>query len=152
LTASVVRGHQSVHGNEAGLDTDTTAGGTISALSLQWLLFDFGERTAVTNAAKQGSIIANIGFTAVHQQVIYDVSIAFYAHAAARARVDTAARSLQNAREVQTAAEERYAHDIGTVIEVAQARQATAQAQLFEVQAQGAAENSYQALITAMGI
>lgn len=152
LTASVVRGHQSAHDRDAALDTDTTADGTISALSLQWLLFDFGEREAVTNAAKQGSVIANIAFTAAHQQVIYDVSVAFYAHAAARARIDTAARSLQNAREVQTAAEERYAHDIGTVIEVAQARQATAQAQLFEVQAQGAAENAYQALISAMGI
>jgi outer membrane protein TolC len=53
---------------------------------------------------------------------------------------------------VQAAAEQQYAHDIGTVIEVAQARQATAQAQLFAVQAQGAAENSYQALISAMGI
>src|SRR5262249_46233001 len=121
-------------------------------LSLQWLLFDFGERTAVNNAAKQGSVIANIAFTAAHQQVIYDVSVAFYAQAAAQARVETARRSLQNAREIQKAAEERYAHDVGTVIEVAQARQATAQAQLLEVQSEGDAENSYQALVAAMGI
>ena len=152
LAATVVRGHLDTHNRNAALEIDTTADGTISALSLVWLLFDFGERQALNNAATQGSVVANIAFTAAHQQVIYDVSIAFYTHSAAQARVDTAARSLQNARDVQVAAEERYAHDIGTVIEVAQARQATAQAQLLEVQAQGAAENAYLALISAMGI
>jgi outer membrane protein TolC len=147
LTASVVRGHQDSHD-----DADTTVTGTISALSLQWLLFDFGERKALNNVAEQGSIIANIAFTAAHQQVIHDVSLAFYAHAAARARVETALRSLRNAAQVQAAAEERFAHDIGTAIEVAQARQATAQARLLEVQAQGAAQDTYLALISAMGI
>lgn len=53
----------------------------ISAVSVQWLLFDFGERTAVLNAAKQVSAIANITFTAAHQQVVYKVS---YSYAAAR--------------------------------------------------------------------
>ena len=152
LAATVVRGHLNAHDRNAALGIDTTADGTISALSLVWLLFDFGERQALNNVAQQGSAVANIAFTAAHQHVIYDVSIAFYAHSAALARVDTAARSLQNARDVQAAAEERYAHDIGTVIEVAQARQATAQAQLLEVQAQGAAQNAYQALISAMGV
>ena len=152
LTASVVGGYQNAHDHSAALGIDTTADGVISALSLQWLLFDFGERQALNNAAMQRSVVANITFTAAHQQVIYDVSIAFYAHSAARARVASAARSLQNAHGVQTAAEERYAHGIGTVIEVAQARQATAQAQLLAVQAQGAAENAYLALMAAIGI
>jgi len=147
LTASVVRGHVNTHD-----DIDTTGNGTISALSLQWLLFDFGQREALNNVAQQGSVIANIAFTAAHQQVIHDVSLAFYAHAAARARVETALRSLQNAGAVQAAAEERFAHDIGTVIEVAQARQGTAQAKLLEVQAEGAAQDTYLALISAMGI
>jgi outer membrane protein TolC len=91
------------------------------------LLFDFGERAAVVSAAKQVSTIANIAFTAAHQQVIYKVSLAFYSHAAALARVDTADKALVNAQEVQAAAEARYAHGIGTTVEVAQARQATAQ-------------------------
>ena len=152
LSASVVYGRLDAedHGGPIGLDTSSD--GTISALSLQWLLFDFGEREALVNVARQNSTIANIEFTAVHQRLIHDVSLAFYAHSAARARVETASRSLKNAREVQAAAEDRYSHDIGTVIEVAQARQATAQAQLLEVQAQGAAENAYYSLITAMGI
>ena len=156
LTASVVGGYQSFHDRATVLGTnasgDTTGNGIVPAVSIQWLLFDFGERTAVLNAAQQTSVISNIGFSAVHQQVIYGVTLAYYAETAARARVETAARSLDNARNVQIAAEERYAHGVGTVVEVAQARQATAQAQLVQVQAQGVAQDAYLALISVMGI
>jgi outer membrane protein len=156
LTASVLGGYQTSHGQTSALGTsvqgDLTAHGALSSVSLQWLLFDFGERSAVVEAAKQGSVISNIAFTAAHQKLIYEVSLAFYAHAAATARVDTALQTLKNADEVQAAAEDRYQHGIGTVIEVAQTRQATAQARLLQVQAQGGAQDAYLALITAMGI
>ena len=155
LTASAVGGHQSVHNNNAAEDLNLngeSSDGVVSALSVQWLLFDFGERTAVLNAAKQASVVANIGFTAAHQQVIYRVSLAYYAERAAQARVETAIRSLENAEHVQRAAEDRHAHGIGTVVEVAQARQATAQAQLLRVQAEGLAQDAYQSLIAAMGV
>jgi len=150
LTASVIGGHQDSHDNgsreSVRLSNDVTADGVISALSVQWLLFDFGQRAAVIGAAEQASIISNLGFTAAHQQVIHEVSLTFYTYAAARAR------SLENAEDVQAAAEGRFAHGVGTVIEVSQARQATAQARLQQVQAGGAAENAYLALICAMGI
>jgi outer membrane protein TolC len=135
-----------------GVQSNTSANGTISAVSLQWLLFDFGERTAIIDAAKQASVISNIAFTAVHQQVIYAVSLAFYVHAAARAHLATTAQSLANAKLVQTAAEDRFKREIGTAIEVAQARQATAQAELALVQATGGAQDAYLGLISAMGI
>jgi outer membrane protein len=131
---------------------DVTGEGNVEVLSIQWLLFDFGERTALVEVAQQGSAISNIAFTAAHQQVIYNVSLAFYANAAARAHLATAMESLTNAEEVQAAAEDRYKRGIGTVVEVAQAKQATAEAQLVRVQAEGDAENSYLALISAMGI
>lgn len=134
------------------LNGQETAHGVISAVSLQWLLFDFGERAAVVEAAKQGSVVANIAFTAAHQQLIHDVSLAFYANAAARARLANATQSLKDAQLVQAAAEDRRSHGVGTVIEVDQARQATAQSRLALVQATGDAEDAYLALITAMGI
>ena len=61
-------------------------------------------------------------------------------------------KSLTDAEDVQAAAEDRYKRGIGTVVEVAQTKQATAEAQLERVQADGAAQNSYLALISAMGI
>ena len=156
LSASVVGAYQT--GNNTvtlegkRVSTDASQHGLISALSLQWLLFDFGERKAVVSAAEQVSVIANIGFTAAHQQLIYRVSLAYYTHIAACARVTTAGKALQNARDVQAAAESRYAHGIGTVVEVAQARQVTAQNELAQVQASGQAQDSHVALLAAMGI
>ena len=151
-----------VHGNQRFLGETTVAGaevsdnftgeGNIAVASILWLLFDFGERRALLDIAKQGSIISNIAFTAAHQQVIYNVSLAFYTHAAARAHLTSAAKSLTDAKVVQVAAEDRYKRGIGTVVEVAQTRQASAEARLARVQAESAAQNSYLALIGAIGI
>ncbi|MBO0757483.1 MAG: TolC family protein, partial [Bradyrhizobiaceae bacterium] len=152
VSAGIVDGYQRFH-NVTSLGTnDVTLRGNIEVVAVQWLLFDFGERAALLDVAKQLSVISNIAFTAAHQQVIYNVSLAFYADAAARAHLASAAKSLRDAQEVQAAAEDRYKRGIGTVVEVAQTRQATAEARLARVQAQGAAENSYLALITAIGI
>jgi outer membrane protein len=156
VSAGIVQGWQTSH-NEfpllgAEATNDVKGMGNIEVLNAQWLLFDFGERAALVDVAKQGSAISNIAFTAAHQQVIYNVSLAFYAHAAARARLATAMKSLTDAEDVQGAAEDRYKRGIGTVVEVAQTKQATAEAQLERVQADGAAQNSYLALISAMGV
>jgi outer membrane protein len=152
VSAGIVQGWQSSHNENPTLINNVTAQGNVEVLSIQWLLFDFGERAALVDAAKQGSVISNIAFTAAHQQVIYNVSLAFYANAAARARLASTDESLRDAEEVESAAKSRYKQGIGTVVEVAQARQATAQAQLERVQAEGASQNAYLALISAIGI
>ena len=156
LTASVIGGFQSGH-QEKSLDASQASGvstltGSISAISLKWLLFDFGGRAAVLDMAKQASVISNIGFTAAHQNLIYRVSLAFYADGAARARQATAGQALDDARAVQAAADARYAHGEGTVVEVAQARQATAQAEYAKIRADGSADDARQALVNAMGV
>ena len=153
LTAAAIGGFQiSQISGPLGTTATNELRGTISLVSFEWLLFDFGERAALVEAANQASVISNIGFTAAHQQLIYDVSLAFYANAAARARVGNAVQSLKNAESVQAATEDRMKRGIGTAIEVAQARQATAQARLIMIQATGAAQNAYLSLISAMGI
>ncbi len=156
ITATAIGGYQGNSGHQTaqgtGFSSDNSLDGTVSAVSLQWLLFDFGERAALVDAAKQGSVISNIAFTVAHQQLIYSVAVAFYNHTAAQARLNTATRSLRNAQNVQAAAEDRYNHGIGTVTEVAQVRQGTAQGNLAVVQATGGAQDAYLTLITAMGI
>jgi outer membrane protein len=156
LSASAIGGYQASSGHDAAPGTPVlgngSASGTVAAVSLQWLLFDFGERAAVVDMAKQASLISNIAFTAAHQQVIYAVSEAFYAQAAAQARVATAEQSFQDSQAIQTAAQARYQHGVGTVIEVDQARLGLAQAELARVQAAGAAQDAQLALLTAMGI
>lgn len=133
--------------------SNRTAGqGTVSAASMQWLLFDFGQRAALVDAAEQASIVSNIAFTAAHQQVIYDVALAFYAYAAARDRQAAARTSLANAGLVQSAAEAKLRQQQGTVVETAQARLGKAQAEMEQVTADGAARDKYLALVTAAGL
>jgi outer membrane protein TolC len=156
VSASVVGGYQYGHGERSGLgftaSDEVSATGALAAVSLRWLLFDFGGRAAVLEAAKLGSVISNIGFTAAHQRVIYAVTLAYYAHAAAVAHVKSAEKGLENAREVESAAQARLARGVATVVEVAQAHQAAAQAELVRVQAQGSAQDSYLGLLAAMGV
>ncbi len=135
-----------------GFNNNGTLSGTVSAVSLQWLLFDFGERAALVDAAEHASLVSNILFTAAHQKLIYTVSLAFYRHAAAQARLKTAVQSLKNSQTIQAAADDRYKQGVGTVVEVAQAKQVAAQAQLGKVQAEGAAQDAYLTLVTAIGI
>ncbi|HET6470804.1 MAG TPA: TolC family protein, partial [Pseudomonadales bacterium] len=152
LTATVAGAAIDTSSHDSGSNVQASSHGLISALTLEWLLFDFGERSSLVEAAEQTSVVSNIAFTAAHQRVIYDVSVAFYAHAASRAAVIAATHSQQNAAAVQAAAEDRFAHGVGTTVEVAQARQAAAQAELARVRANGAASDTYLALLAAVGI
>jgi outer membrane protein TolC len=81
ISAGAIGGIQTSDGHASALGRDAanneTLSGSVSAVSLEWLLFDFGQRAAVVDAAKQLSLISNFGFTAAHQQVIYNVSLAF---------------------------------------------------------------------------
>src|SRR5271166_4204941 len=113
VVAAVTGLYQASHGSDtltagplssSGASAPAKADGVISAVTLQWMLFDFGQREALVQAAQQASVISNVGFTAVHQQVIFDVSSAFYAYAAARARRSANKQSLRNAQEVLDAA------------------------------------------------
>ncbi|GBQ95973.1 outer membrane efflux protein [Acetobacter nitrogenifigens DSM 23921 = NBRC 105050] len=135
-----------------GVRNNTSGSGEVQTLSIEWLLFDFGKREATIDAAQQAQIASNILFTAAHQKVIYGVSLAFYTHAAAAARVILIREALDNARQVQKAAEARLKQGQGTIVDVTQTQQATAQAELRLVQAEGEVENRYLDLMTAMGV
>ena len=73
-------------------DSPATAARTAPwACSLQWLLFDFGGRQARVQAAEQATIAGNVALTAVHQQLVQEVSVAYHGYIAARAHRQRAA-------------------------------------------------------------
>lgn len=156
LSASVVGGYQASAGSDTAggvsLAGSGSSHGEIGAISLEWLLFDFGERAAAVEAAKRGAFVSNIAFTAAHQQAIYDVSLTYYRYEGARSRLATARQTLANAEAVQSAAQARFARGVGTVVESDQTKQATAQAKLGLVQADGGAKDAYVSLVTAVGL
>lgn len=108
LSATAMGGYQASSGSAStplgNNSTSSDIHGTVSLLALQWLLFDFGGRRARVDAATQLSVAANVAFTAVHQRVIHDVSIAYYGYEAASARAHTAQQALDNAGGILTAA------------------------------------------------
>jgi outer membrane protein len=156
ISATALGGRQTSSGSSSALgfsaNQSSTLTGSVAVLSLQWLLFDFGQRAALVDAANQGSVIANIAFTGAHQKLIYAVSVAYYVYSATCANADNAVVSLKDAQDIQVAAESRKKHGEGTIIEVAQARQLTAQAELAKVRADGDKSEAYFALLSAMGI
>lgn len=157
ITATVIGGAQRVRtplpDNITGIDSfTTTEDGVVPAVLLEWLVFDFGQRRANAEAARHTSFAANIDFTGAHQQVIYNVTIAYYRYGATQARERAARQALANSRLIQNAADGRMERGIGTSVEVAQARQQVAQARLRLVEAEGTRRDAYQGLLAAMGI
>ncbi|MDF2809411.1 MAG: TolC family protein [Microvirga sp.] len=157
ITASVIGGRQSV---EQVLPTpvgtqryfEATAEGVSSVIALQWLVFDFGQRAAVADAAKQAAIASNVLFNGEHQKLIFNVTRSYYAYGAAVTRSRISRDALRNSLAVRNAVEDRLAHGLATTVEVAQARQQVAQSELRRVQAEGQERDAYQMLIAAMGV
>jgi outer membrane protein len=156
VTANVIGGYQGSTGESSSLGYTANGSahvtGSVSALSLEWLLFDFGGRKNIVGAARDVSDASTINFTGAHQRVIYAVSMAYYRYLAAVHRRKTNESSLSNATEIEAAADARYKNGEGTVLETSQSHQLTAQSQLALVQAQGAEQDSYIALLAAMGL
>jgi outer membrane protein TolC len=105
----------------------------VPALTLRWLLLDFGRRGSARDAAKERLVGANLGFNRKHQQIVFAVQRAFYGLTSIRARIAVAQSSLDAAQAVQDATERRLQTGLATRPELALARQQTAQAS-FELQ------------------
>lgn len=157
ISASVIGGYQSTHtplpyslGNQDAIDTDGSA--VVPALALQWLIFDFGQRSALLEAARKSSFAANVTFNGMHQKLIYDVTRAYYLYGAAQAQTRIAQQTQRNSLQIQDAAEQRRKNGIATSVEVALAQQQVAQSELRSVVAKGNERDAYQALLGAMGV
>jgi len=157
ITANVVGGVQDVVTPlprlRGGTDNvSTTSREIVPNVTLQWLLFDFGERAALRDAAAQIATAANIRFNGAHQALIYNISRAYYLYGVAEARLAIARQARRNSRAVQEAAEERLRRGVGTSIETAQAKQIVAQAKFRVVQAEDGLSDAYQDLLGAVGV
>ncbi len=130
---------------------ESRASGVVPLLTLQWLLFDFGERAAAQTAARNLSLGANFLFNAVHQKLIFDVTRSYYDYDAARQRSRVARESLSNSEAVQAAVRARREQGLATSIEEAQVFQAVAQRRLFVVQTEGQERMARQSLLAALG-
>ena len=103
-------------------------------LSAKWLLLDFGERNAVVASAKERLMMANVGFNATHQKIVFQVTDRFYQLGTARQKVLVARSSLEAAQTVEQAVQARVDNGLATKPELLQAQQQSAQS-AFDVEA-----------------
>ncbi len=123
-----------------------------AALSVKWLLFDFGERKAKVTAAKEHLVMANVGFNATHQQIVFTVTERFFLFNPARQKVDVAESSLQAAETIGQAAQARLDHGLTTKPELLQAQEQAAQAAFDLEAARGALSDAQVTLVESLGI
>ena len=158
LSANVIAGHQrstrpSPLSNLGGGDRiRTSVEGVVPALTLGWLLFDFGKREALLEGAEHISFASNVLFNAVHKKVIRDVTDQFYQYNTARHRTVLAQEALTNYQAVEAAVNARLAAGVATRLDQVMAQQAVAQAKLYVVTSQGLAKNAYLTLLKVVGV
>jgi outer membrane protein len=128
------------------------AEGLIPAVTLKWLIYDFGGRSAAIDEADQTLAGANFGFTATHRKVSISVTQQFYRLATEVARKAAAQASLESAQQVQEAAQARQERGLGTAPETLQAKAATAEALLTLEGADAAVDDARMALLEAAGV
>ena len=121
-------------------------------LALRYLLLDFGGRAAQVEVAKQTSFAANVGFTAAHQRLIFDVSRAYYMLDGVAAQLKAAERARVNAGALLQAASSLLGRGAGTVTNVALARRGVAQADFDIASATTAQHDALYALLAAIGL
>jgi outer membrane protein len=121
-------------------------------LNAKWLLLDFGERSAVVASAKERLMMANVGFNATHQKIVFQVTDRFYQLGTARQKVLVSQSALKAARTVEEAVQARIDNGLATRPELLQAQQQSAQS-AFDVEATTGVESDARvALVESIGL
>ncbi len=121
------------------------------ALSLDYLLLDFGGRRAEIEQAKQALISANWTQNKAIQDVVFNVTSAYYQLIGDKSDVIADLENLEEAQTSLNAANLRLEVGLGTLPDVLQAQSSLAQAELNLVNDQGQVEISRGNLATAVG-
>lgn len=122
------------------------------ALSLRWLLFDLGGRSADAEDARQSLLAADWSHDAAIQDVVLAVQQTFVRYLNAKAQLEAARANVRQAQATLDAATTRHEAGVATIAEVLQARTALSQARLTETTFSGQVLALRGALATAMGL
>ena len=123
-----------------------------ASLTLSWLLYDFGARSANLEIARQLLSAASSTLDATVQTVFQSALQAYYNTQAARAAVIAAVESEKAAHESLAAAQVRYQVGTGTPADRLQAQTAWSQATLTRLRAEGVVKIAYGTLANVMGM
>jgi len=122
-----------------------------AALTLSWLLYDFGQRSANVENARQLLNAAAATQDATVQSLFLAALQGYYSAQATQAAVLAAIEAERSAREGFLAADTRYTVGVGTPADRLQAQTALSQATLNRIRAEGDARNALGTLANALG-
>lgn len=122
-----------------------------AALTLSWLLVDFGRRSASVESAQQLLAAAAATQDATVQSLFLAALQAYYSAQAAQAAVISVTEAERSARESFQAADARYSVGVATPADRLQAQTALSQATLNRIRAEGDARNALGTLANALG-
>ncbi len=122
-----------------------------AAITLSWLLYDFGQRSANVENAQQLLSAAAATQDATVQALFLSALQAYYSAQATQAAVTSALQAERSARESFLAAEARYRVGVATPADRLQAQTALSQATLNRIKAEGEARNALGTLANALG-
>ncbi len=122
-----------------------------AALTLSWLMFDFGQRSANIENAQQLLNAAASSQSAAVQSLFLSALQSFYTAQATRAAVVSATQAERSAQEGFQVAEGRYKAGVATPADRLQAQTAFSQATLNRIKAEGEARNSLGTLANVLG-
>src|SRR5215471_2722643 len=121
-------------------------------LELDYVIFDFGQRSQEISASKSDLLAANFQFNDTHRTIIFQVMQSYYRLLQTKGTQDAAVANLEDAQTVQQAAEARLQSGLTTLPDVLLTRSAAAQAD-YELQAAiGATEIARGDLAASLGI
>ena len=124
----------------------------IPALTLEWLLLDFGRRGAAVDGARALIAEANAGFNAKHQEVVFGVTRDFYALSAVRGKRNASQAAYDSARTLAEAVAARKDRGLATRPELLQAEEEEAKAAYELADATAAESDARMALLETVGI
>jgi outer membrane protein len=120
-------------------------------VTLQYLIFDFGQREASVDSARAEKLAAGADVIQVNQALAFRVASAYYQLVTAQERLQAAQDTLRTARTTQDAAENRMNNGLATLPDVLNARAETSQAVFDEESADGEEKIARVALTEAVG-
>lgn len=129
--------------------TSTTFG---PSLTLSYLLFDFGGRSASVEEGRQALIAADFAHNQAIQDVVLRTERAYYGYLNAKALLAAEEATVKERQAELDAAQARHEAGVATIADVLQAKTALSQAQLNSELLEGQMHTVEGALATTMGL
>ena len=122
------------------------------AVSVSWLLLDFGGRSASLEGARQALALANWTQNATLQDTVLAIEMTYYLCLAANADLGARRQTLRETEVNLESATRRYEAGVATIADVLQAKNALSQAKLALQVVEGQVQVTRGLLATTMGL